>query len=1065
MEAEEKIRGLENKLASTEGRLQDAEHMMESLIQNMACGIIRVYFDGESAKIVFVSDNAYKVLGYAREEYEELCKRKDNGFYLFRRYETQLMLAAEKAMEGSAIPPMECQVRAKDGTKLWIDLRAEVVARSQEGILIQYILLDNTRMRDTMDQVIKEKKKLDIIVELSADFLFEYDIKNDVMYYTRQKEDGLNSQQISRNYLKTIWDLIHPEDELELKDFCDQMSGGKQHVHTQLRKRFADRKYHWVEVDGRTIYDADGTSDRVIGKICNIDERMEKEEYLKRGSERDSLTGLYNHMTCKEKIQRQLRQIKPGDRYYLMICDIDNFKQVNDNNGHLFGDAVLCTFADELRSLFPSALKGRIGGDEFLFLVKNMVQELMEEKLVQLNQRFTKLNADDGEFVKISCSIGVAVCTYEAHDYEEAFRYADYTLYKVKNGSKGAYQISTVGDGSIDQHQSYLESKEENGYSREDRLIHSDEELVLFSLELLDNVIDIRSGLKMMSDRVSRYFGFDDIVFLRRSEGVYEQVFHWGSSSAQPFESKILAEDQAGWDFVNEKFNSQGIAVLSRSEMETLPGRVLGSLLMVKYEERDKTTGIVIFMDRITERTWEGEQATLLRISSIICNRIFQLQNEEKNRVEMDYRINYDTLTALPSYSRFLDLSVQYLQERKQGRNRDYYFIYTDFSNFQYLNEVYGYTSGDAVLKAFAERLRVKCPYGIYFSRITSDHFVGLLECGEGMDLLLDMQELLSGFCAEKNKEYPLCNLILICGICRMEGEISVSTAIDGANVARKYGKKKAETICILYNDQIKERSETEKAIVANMTSALSNHEFHVYLQPKVDLKSGKSVGAEALVRWIKQDGTMVYPDQFIPLFEQNGFITKVDFYVLEQVLKYLREAIDAGEEVVPVSVNFSRLHNDDASFVAKIKELLEKYQIAPDLLEAEITESVYMYDLDILRENISRLQEMGVMISIDDFGSGYSSLNVLSKVSVDIIKLDRLFLNDTEESFSPDFIRNLISMLKHLGYQIIAEGVETKTQAEMLREADCDMAQGFYYARPMPVEDFRGFLRDFDRR
>ena len=185
-----------------------------------------------------------------------------------------------------------------------------------------------------------------------------------------------------------------------------------------------------------------------------------------------------------------------------------------------------------------------------------------------------------------------------------------------------------------------------------------------------------------------------------------------------------------------------------------------------------------------------------------------------------------------------------------------------------------------------------------------------------------------------------------------------------------------------------------------------------------------------------------------------------MDFHILEQVLKYLREVLDRGEAVVPVSVNFSRLHNDDAHFVQKIKELLDGYGIAPGLLEAEVTESIYMYDLNILRENIRRLQQMGVKISIDDFGSGYSSLNVLSKVSADVIKLDKQFLDDYDEDSSPEFIKYLITMIKHLGYQIIAEGVETKRQAEMLKAAECDMAQGYYYARPMPVSEFNKFLQ-----
>ena len=1063
MEATKRIRELEKELASTQEKLRDTKSMMDSLVQNVVSGIMRIHFDGVSAKVIYLSDSVFRLLEYTKEEYQKLQEADDPcGFCFFRQYRDAMMQGAREAVQGAPIAPLECCLTRKDGSKVWIDLRGEVISRTDQDILIQYILIDTTKTHNTLEQIKKEKKKLDIIAKISADLLFEYDIRQDIMYYTVQGRVKLDSEQIAPDYFKTIPAQIHPEDADALKDFCDQMRGGKQHVHTQLRKRFLDRKYHWVEVDGRTIYEADGTADRVIGKICNIDERMEKEESLKRSSERDSLTGLYNHMPCKEKIQRQLKQIKPGDRYYLMICDIDNFKKINDNNGHLFGDAVICTFADELRSLFPSAIKGRIGGDEFLFMVKNMVRELLEEKLFQLNERFSKLNADDGEVIKISCSIGVAVCTYEEHDYEKAFRYADYTLYKVKDGNKGTFQTAMVGDGSIEQHQSYLESKgEEKDYIQKDSLIHSDEELVLFSLELFDNVKDSRSGLKMMSDRVCRYFGFDDIVFIKKRKEAYEKLYHWGNASGFPFESQIMEEDADGWKYVESKFDERGVAILTRKELEKIPGRVVGSLLLVRYEESDGSSGIVIFIDRITVRNWEGESGTLLRISSIICNRMFQIQSEEKNKEEIDYRINYDGLTELPSYSKFLSLCGQYIQERRFRKDVEYCFIYTDFANFQYLNEVYGYNEGDMVLKSFAANLRTKCPYGVYFTRITSDHFAGFLEVPKDTEPAAAVRRFLSAFCAEKNKEYSLCNLIVICGICKMDGDtVSLSAMIDCANTARKYGKKRAETSCIVYNEQIRERNESEKTIVANMTSALENNEFQVYLQPKVSLQDERCVGAEALVRWVKPDGSMIYPDQFIPLFEQNGFITRVDFHILEQVLKYLREVLDRGEAVVPVSVNFSRLHNDDAHFVQKIKELLDGYGIAPGLLEAEVTESIYMYDLNILRENIRRLQQMGVKISIDDFGSGYSSLNVLSKVSADVIKLDKQFLDDYDEDSSPEFIKYLITMIKHLGYQIIAEGVETKRQAEMLKAAECDMAQGYYYARPMPVSEFNKFLQ-----
>lgn len=1059
MDTKEQIKSLEQKL-------HDAELMMDSLVQNMSIGVVRVHFDGENVRLIYISDTVFKLFGVHQEEpFSAKDMDEQNNAPVFLAYADKLKREARNAMNGDTMKPTEFCVTRQDGSKIWLHIRAEVVLRTEEGIVIQYALVDITESHIMLEKMRQEQQKLSIVVEIAADLLFEYDIKKDAMFYTKQRADGLNAEEFSRDYFNTIrsegW--VHPEDMEAFEDFYSQISTGKKEIHTQLRKRFADRKFHWIEVDGRMMYDEDGTPKKVIGKITNIDSRMEKETQLKFSSERDSLTGLYNHMTCIDRVRKQLRTMKPGDTCVLMVCDVDNFKQVNDSNGHLFGDAVLCTFADEMRAIFPSAIKGRIGGDEFMIFVRNMGQELLEQKLQLLVDRFKKLNAESNEEVKISCSIGAVICNYEKHDYETAFRVADNVLYKIKNNNKGIFLISDINDEAGGFYQSYLDGKEEkDDYIREESLIKSDEELVLFSLELLDNVSDARSGLKMVADRICRYFGLDEIVYLKQDGETYEKIFHWGGQSGETFTNYVLDESLLGWAYLNEKYDEQGVAILKRTEMEKLPGRTYGSILFVKFPVSDGTSRIVLFIDRELERGWDLERPTMVRLASIVYNRIIKMKKEEREKLEVEQQMNYDAVTNLPNYGKFLELSEQFLRDKELGGNPVYYLTYADFSNFQYTNEVYGYAVGDSILKRFAEALQ-SCPHGIYFSRITSDHYTGLI--WEEDDSLDGIREYLEEFCSMINREYPLCNLTLICGVCRVEShDLSVSAMVDCANIARKHGKNKAETCCILYTDEIKARTETEMSIVANMTGALENHEFVVYLQPKVSLHSGKSVGAEALVRWKKDDGTMFFPDQFIPVFERNGFITKVDFYVLEKVLKYLRDAMDRGEEVVPISVNFSRLHNNDERFVERIKELLDKYDIAPELLEVEVTESVYMYDFKGLREKAMRLQELGVMVSIDDFGSGYSSLNVLSKVSADIIKLDRQFLIEDEAGSSPEFIKYLINMIKHLGYQIIAEGVETREQAEMLKSANCDMVQGYYYARPMPMDEFRAFLHEFNK-
>ena len=321
-------------------------------------------------------------------------------------------------------------------------------------------------------------------------------------------------------------------------------------------------------------------------------------------------------------------------------------------------------------------------------------------------------------------------------------------------------------------------------------------------------------------------------------------------------------------------------------------------------------------------------------------------------------------------------------------------------------------------------------------------------------------------FCKEMNSIYDQCNMVIISGISEVTkyGE-APSSAIDRANIARKYNKDVAVTVVSLYNQEIKEKNEAENAIAANMASALENGEFRAWLQPKVSLTSGKIVGAEALVRWQRSDGSIIYPDNFIPIFEKNGFVTEVDFSVLNQVLGYLREAMDQGDDIVPISVNFSRRHNEKNDFVDKVLTSLKLMDIPANLIEIEITESVFMMDLTKLMGNLNCLKEGGIAISIDDFGSGYSSLNVLANVDADIIKLDKRFLKyKGEDTKTPVFIKYLIKMIKRMGYKVLAEGVETKEQLRMLKNAECDMVQGYYYAKPMPISAFRKYLKEFNQ-
>ena len=294
---------------------------------------------------------------------------------------------------------------------------------------------------------------------------------------------------------------------------------------------------------------------------------------------------------------------------------------------------------------------------------------------------------------------------------------------------------------------------------------------------------------------------------------------------------------------------------------------------------------------------------------------------------------------------------------------------------------------------------------------------------------------------------------------------VPFKSIVSNANLARKEAKKPENPNCVVYDEKMGEKLMKEVSYVNDMENAFANHEFIVYFQPKIDLKNHIINGAEALIRWIKQDGSMVYPNEFIPVFEKNKTITQLDFFVYEEVCKYLAERIKNKERLVYVSMNVSRIHLKSISkLVDYISGLLEKYQVPPHLLEFELTETVFTDTVDDTIELMSRLRELGVKVSMDDFGSGYSSLNVLTKLPLDVLKLDKEFLKDFEtDDDGKIIIPSIIEMAKKLQLSVVCEGVETKQQVEFLRQVDCDLVQGYYYSRPVPQKVFSQMLEDDD--
>ena len=264
-----------------------------------------------------------------------------------------------------------------------------------------------------------------------------------------------------------------------------------------------------------------------------------------------------------------------------------------------------------------------------------------------------------------------------------------------------------------------------------------------------------------------------------------------------------------------------------------------------------------------------------------------------------------------------------------------------------------------------------------------------------------------------------------------------------------------------VYDDSFREKLLREKAITDAMVTALEEGEFIVYLQPKYSLNNNRIVGAEALVRWIHPEWGFMFPGEFIPLFEKNGFISSLDQFVWENVCAKLQEWKEKGYLLLPMSVNVSRNDIFQGSLVDIFSGLIKKYDIDPQYLHLEITESAYAECGNRIVNTIEELRKLGFTIEMDDFGSGYSSLNLLSQMSLDILKLDmKLVKNEMTKSMEKSILNDIISMAHRMNLTIVAEGIETREQMERLQSLGCDYAQGYFFAKPMPITEFEELLK-----
>lgn len=437
---------------------------------------------------------------------------------------------------------------------------------------------------------------------------------------------------------------------------------------------------------------------------------------------------------------------------------------------------------------------------------------------------------------------------------------------------------------------------------------------------------------------------------------------------------------------------------------------------------------------------------------NVLKNLIFLMNDRNYSLKLVQEMTIQDTSLGIYSLPFFLSTVRSVIEKNEQG---NFGVVYFNLRRFSAINEHIGREMADMALRRYIQGLQEHLRYEECICRLGGDNFVMLFR----KDNLPFIQNYLSGASVIYDNSDDKVNVSTTAGCYLIpSGSTDTETDImDKVSTAIQLAKTVYKRDFLFYDEHIMQQQERIKKIEEIFPQAIKHEEFQVYYQPKTQLKSNRLAGAEALCRWYR-DGKIVPPGDFIPVLEGSKAICTLDFYMLDHVCADIRRWLDEGREVVKVSVNLSRLHLGDQELLDNILEIVDRHNVPHKYIEIELTETTTDVDYAELKKIVNGLRDQGISTSVDDFGIGYSSLNLIREMPWNVLKIDKSFLPDMEENHDPTkvkMLRHIITMSQDLGLECLVEGVETKAQVKLLLECKCYLAQGYYFDKPLPVAEF----------
>ena len=769
----------------------------------------------------------------------------------------------------------------------------------------------------------------------------------------------------------------------------------------------------------------------------------------------DSLTGaksMHAYVELEESIDRMIADETITD-FAVVVLDLNDLKFVNDKLGHDAGDQYLVDSVKIIRHCFKDADLYRFGGDEFALLLKDANLKNCHEKIDAFNRMIEK-NFETGEPI---ISVGLSIFRPgQDNTYRSVFKRADERMYIRKKQLKeiGRVNVSKSQKTKLnpEEYEEYM--KAELQKNREESLNRSSPRFAFYKLFYRNEDYSL---MDMLNNSTC-----DEIVEINLKEDTFNQRFHVDGKYFTPTISNVSFVDL--FDFTSKhivhpddreiyiKFmNPEGL--LDRLRNSEIP---YFDCEQFRYKLQDGSYRYV-------------EQCLITGLENgipdgVIRLYVFDVQNykarqigvagNEKNIIS----VGRDSVTSLLREKEFLVKAETMITDQPDV---NWCLASIDIKHFRFFDEWYGRDSGDLLLAKIGVALaESEAEFNAVSGYFGKDDFAMLMPYDEAIiKTIYDrIKEMIMTFGSTAGFTPAF-------GIAMVEKGASLVDIFDRATIASAKAKSDISNRICVYTPEMQFLAQKEYRLLSEYAQALKDDEITFYLQPQCRISSSKIVGVEALARWIKKDGTIVSPGEFIPVLEKYGFIPDLDIYLWDKACAELSRWIKEGHFAVPVSFNVARADLFAIDVADHFIKLAEKYNIPHNLIKIEITESSYVEASDLVDGVVRRLHDNGFMVLMDDFGSGYSSLNMLSNLKIDVIKLDAHFLHMEGEDYEKaiHILESVVNMAKTIGLPIIVEGVEKKDQVDFIESLGCRYIQGYYFYKPMPFSELEKLVTNAD--